>query len=299
MWQNKEVYIVGTSYSGSTFLSNLLNAHPKIFSVGELSGWFDDFDFGINDAFCPVCATEGQRCPVFNDEFKTVIQQTHKEQVISLIRKAVGKPVIVDSSKFPSWFDHYFSHKVAVHGAHSWRYRFWRSRVRVIILARSPFAFFASVRRREKLSTRATKLQWITCYENALKMCEKYNVPFRTLRFEQLLIEPEATVKQLCRWIGVRYHPKMLQFWEIPVHSLGGNAGAYMWYKSFREKGQFATKGDQKRAQEYADRQFSVEKTNSWRHLLSRREINAVLRDQAVVHTAEKLGYDLNALISV
>ena len=68
----------------------------------------------------------------------------------------------------------------------------------------------------------------------------------------------------------------MLNFWEVPAHSLGGNAGAYMWYESFREKGRFVSKEDQQRALDYIDRQFSVDKTNSWRHSLTKREINDI-----------------------
>ncbi len=296
MLQNKEVYIIGTPYCGSTFLSNLLNAHPKIFSAGEISCWFKDFTLGVDDAFCPLCATQDQRCSIFNDEFKEKILKARRDKVIPLIRKAAGKPIIVDSSKFPSWFEHYFRYKAERYGQKSWRNRCWRNQVRVVILSRSPMAYLASIKRRDNLGVGAAKAHWPPLYDEAMKLCEQYDVPFYLLRFEALLRQPETVVKQLCNWLGVSYAPQMLRFWEAPVHSLGGNAGAYMWYKSFREKGGFATKADQQRALEYADRQFSVEKTNSWRSTLTQDEIDKLILDKSTAKIAKKLGYDLDLM---
>ena len=296
MLQNKEVYIIGTPYCGSTFLSNLLNAHPKIFSAGEISGWFKDFTLGVDDAFCPLCATQDQHCSVFNDAFKEKILKAQRDQVIPFIRKAAGKPIIVDSSKFPSWFEYYFRYKAERYGQKSWRNRYWRNQVRVVILSRSPMAYLASIKRRDNLGVSAAKAHWPPLYEEAMKLCEQYDVPFYLLRFETLLTQPEAAVKQLCNWLGVSYASQMLRFWEVPVHSLGGNAGAYMWYKSYREKGKFATTADQQRALEYADRQFSVEKTNSWRSTLKRGEIDKLILDKSTAKIAKKLGYDLDLM---
>ena len=33
------VFIVGTSYSGSTLLSFVLNTHPQVLSIGEMDAW--------------------------------------------------------------------------------------------------------------------------------------------------------------------------------------------------------------------------------------------------------------------
>src|SRR3989344_1164205 len=55
------LYITSSSFSGSTFLSFLLNTHPDITTVGEMEGWKDA---DVNTFQCS-CGTVLKTCPFF------------------------------------------------------------------------------------------------------------------------------------------------------------------------------------------------------------------------------------------
>lgn len=55
------VFIVGTSYSGSTLLSFVLNTHPQILSIGEMGATFKS---ETDDYLCS-CGTRLLECPFF------------------------------------------------------------------------------------------------------------------------------------------------------------------------------------------------------------------------------------------
>jgi hypothetical protein len=57
----KYVYITSSSYSGSTLLTFLLNAHPRIITAGEMDGWpYED-----SEKFLCSCGKPLQECPFF------------------------------------------------------------------------------------------------------------------------------------------------------------------------------------------------------------------------------------------
>lgn len=55
------LYITSSSYSGSTLLSFLLNAHPEIVTVGEADGW----NYGQDEVFLCSCGAPLSTCPFF------------------------------------------------------------------------------------------------------------------------------------------------------------------------------------------------------------------------------------------
>lgn len=57
----KFLYITSSSYSGTTLLSFLLNAHPDIATVGETEGW----NYGRNEVFPCSCGAPLSDCPFF------------------------------------------------------------------------------------------------------------------------------------------------------------------------------------------------------------------------------------------
>lgn len=57
----KFLYITSSSFSGSTLLSFLLNAHPEIATVGEMDGW----NYGWNEVFPCSCGAPLSECPFF------------------------------------------------------------------------------------------------------------------------------------------------------------------------------------------------------------------------------------------
>ena len=66
---NTLLYISASQYSGSTLASFLLNTHPKIVTVGHMTGW----PYAENEKFYCSCGEQLEECPLFNaisQEFK-------------------------------------------------------------------------------------------------------------------------------------------------------------------------------------------------------------------------------------
>ena len=58
----KVLYLTSSSFSGSTLLAFLLNAHPKIVTVSEMIGW----QYGQNETFDCSCGEALPDCPFFS-----------------------------------------------------------------------------------------------------------------------------------------------------------------------------------------------------------------------------------------
>lgn len=60
---DRVLYIASSSYSGSTLLSFLLNAHPGMMTVGEMEGW----EYGPDQRFLCSCGSELPDCLFFRN----------------------------------------------------------------------------------------------------------------------------------------------------------------------------------------------------------------------------------------
>ncbi|HSA66372.1 MAG TPA: sulfotransferase, partial [Methyloceanibacter sp.] len=119
------IYIAGTSHSGSTLLDLMLNAHPAIFSAGEVLKL--NRQLGINHprkqtgASCSCGAPSLWQCPVWSrvdartretagksltdldmlDYSETDAGKAPNAIVFKAIADVTGKTFVVDSSKLP------------------------------------------------------------------------------------------------------------------------------------------------------------------------------------------------------
>lgn len=286
-----DVYILGTPFSGSTFVGNLLNAHPEVFSAGEVSHLFADFPLGDKSRFCPLCVALGRPCPVFDESLMSRIQADSKACALQHIRRRVGKQFIVDGSKFPLWLEQVLAAPLADPSCR-------QAKRKVILLARSPFGFCASAKRRPGFALSEALAQWSGLYQHALTLLSDQQLPWTLLRFEQLLQEPAVCLASVCEFLGLGYDDAMLRFWLQPAHSLGGNTGAYMWYQGFAEGARFPSGEDAAQAQAYQDRQFDVCKATRWKSQLSAEEILLIQHHAGVRDMAAILGYELDKLVT-
>lgn len=141
---------------------------------------------------------------------KTSLENTF--YLYDLIRQTWGADVIIDSSK---------SALKAVG-----LYKMHPDQVRIILLSRDGRGVFLS-RRLTGVDQMTSLGGWKNYYTRALDTLEKH-VPAEhlyRLRYEDLVAEPEATLKQICNFIGVPYESSMTDLSGGERHVVNGNRG--------------------------------------------------------------------------
>ncbi len=282
-----DLMIIGSPYSGSTLLANALNGHRLIANAGELSACFPQFELGVQTPFCPLCAAKGQPCPVWSPDFIEHVRQAGPTRARALFRRAVGRPVIIDSSKFPEWLDVSWKPSALV-------------RTIVVVISRNPFAYHVSNRRRVEAAPGTSVGQWARCYAGALSWVKKHGTDCHLIRYEDFAADPEHILARLMDYAGLPWDPTMLRFWERPMHALNGNAGAYMWYPEFARNAEFERPEDASVARGYVARAFGGWSDEKWMGALQSHELEMMQAGETgdrLRQLCAVLGYDVGTLV--
>lgn len=188
---------MGTAYSGSTLLGRLLNSHSRITCAGEL-GLLGQAIANRRACSCGRLVTE---CAFWQKVLPSLPGRTHREHRpadYDRARAALGADVLVDLSKVLCW-------RMVRWPWSPW----WNSSTGFLYLVRDSRAVIASELRRQQPLAKALgkHLKWAARFER-LSVAH----PERTLvvYYEDLCATPELVLRRICRWIGVRYEPRML-----------------------------------------------------------------------------------------
>ena len=112
MEQRKNLFILGTPFSGSTLLGNALNQIPSFFNIGEINRlptfWqfkhLEEKEPDIYTDVCMPCSITGKHCPIWTREFIMELGQLPISLIVhDVIANRVNKPIIIDNSKDPNW----------------------------------------------------------------------------------------------------------------------------------------------------------------------------------------------------
>lgn len=282
-----DLLIIGSPYSGSTLLANALNGHRLIANAGELSACFPQFELGVQNPFCPLCAAKRQPCKVWTPDFIEGMRLAGPRSARALFRRAVGRSVVVDSSKFPEWLDA------------SWEASILAKTI-VVIISRNPFAYHVSNRRRVAAAPGTSAAEWAHCYASALEWVKVHRVGHYLIRYEDFAADPERVLAGLMEHVGLPWDPAMLRFWKDPMHALNGNAGAYMWYPEFTRHAEFERPEDASVAQGYAERVFGGWSDEKWIGALDQHELEMMQAGEIgdrLRQLCAVLGYDVDLLV--
>jgi len=222
------IYIASAAHSGSTILDMMLNAHPKIISVGEVLKlnnvkYWKSGDVKVTRC---SCGASGLLQCAFWSRVNAWIKETYGKSLADLnvddyrrrdvanepntllfraISEVSGKKFIVDSSKSPHRLDYLLRREeLNVYPVH---------------LVRRPEGQIASVVDRFGI------LQSIFRYEvvNAQTRQRLKSVPHGFVRYEDLVLEPKRTLQELLEPLGLEFDPIQLTWAEQPKHSFAGN----------------------------------------------------------------------------
>lgn len=216
--QRQNVFILGTAYSGSTMLGKALSKHSQIGYIGELSrarGFYKKYQLDNEAGECLECVLQGQKCAVLTKEFVASTAKYTPLMAQNKLADTIGEPIIVDGSKHVEWL------RIATQNNKS------NAKIKAIILARNPVDYIQSCKDRGIGPIWAEANAWRDTYYDALRTVSQLNIPFIVIQFEQLLAEPQSTLEQICRLLGVSFEDTMLSRTSPPLHAIGGNPSAY------------------------------------------------------------------------
>lgn len=234
------VYILGSGRCGSTLLDLLLGGHPDILALGELST--------LNTAFHPLDppAADGLVArsaeayvafwgavkeryeegtgQAFEDarlnapRWKEVARMSRpevnrwarrNELILEAAHALSGRPILTDASKR--------AHRLFL------LHRSGRFELKVIHLVRDGRAVANSYLHRYDSFGAGLRTWTTTALAASLLRRRFYQRDWLRVRYEDLAADPEATLRWVCAFLGVRFVPQMLAYRSHPSFGVGGN----------------------------------------------------------------------------
>jgi hypothetical protein len=232
-----DVYIVAKAYSGSTILGRDLNSHSKIFYTGELGRipqYRKKYNYYEYDAGCMNCFIKGTNCKIFSENNLVKLGKKHPRLANEYLRRITKKPIIVDGSKYVDWLNINCEDQKYLEST------------RVIILVKSPIEYLYSCAVRGVGPIWQEANAWRDTYFDAIRTVNWLGLSSMVVKFDEYIRSPQTILKQICSYTGVDYQPSMLKSSNNPLHSIGGNPGAYEGIVGKRLLQQKAQNFDQK-----------------------------------------------------
>lgn len=281
----RDVFVVGTAYSGSTLLGNALNGHREIAHAGEISR-LPAFGLGDEVRKCLLCATADRECPIWDTALAGELDAAAPGEALAVLRPRYGVPVLVDGSKHPEWLARCLAAPSRLVSPF------------VVLATRSPFAYADSARRRVGWEPAHAGSVWCEVVTAALALVAHHGLPSMVVRYEDFALRPAMVLARVVDALGLGFDERMLTFWQHDLHCVGGNAGAYVWFDEHRRSGAFATDADAAVGEAYRARRFGGWADEKWREHLAPGDVAAVLDVPAIHTVATMAGDDLDALVA-
>jgi Sulfotransferase family len=224
------IYIAGTSHSGSTLLDLMLNAHPEIFSAGEVLKL--NRQLGLKNAQkqtyapCSCGAPSLWQCALWSGVDQRTRETAGKsladldmqdygeldgtrapnDVVFNAIADVSGKNFVVDSSKLPKRLSALMRLKeLDIYPVHLIR----DPKGQINSVARKHGGFLKHIFRYELIHEQIRR---------ALK-----SVPHSVVRYEDLVRDPEPTLRSVSEPLGLEFDPRQLAWAEAERHEVAGN----------------------------------------------------------------------------
>ncbi|NEP26670.1 condensation domain-containing protein [Moorena sp. SIO3I6] len=224
--KNKQaIFILCTGRSGSTLLRVIMAGHPQLFAPPELyllsfntlaerkaafSGRNNFLGEGVIRAIMEIKNCDGEQAQQIMEELEE--QNLSTKEFFSLMQEWLPGQIIAD--KTPPYV---FNPEVLQRAEEEFENPLY------IHLQRHPLATIRSMKEarldllvameENQFSVEQKgELMWLISHQNILEFLK--NIPSsrqHQLKYEDLVQQPETTVHQLCEFIGIDFHPDMLQ----------------------------------------------------------------------------------------
>ncbi|HEV8550888.1 MAG TPA: hypothetical protein VGQ57_17700 [Polyangiaceae bacterium] len=292
----RDVYILGTVFSGSTLVGNAFGIHPAAFFAGELAALpAYSKQYGVMHVIdgCLMCQLLGRECEVWTKDRKKRVMRVGPANCLAELRAETGRPVVVDGSKLMGWFR-------VVYGQGG----IDPERTRVIITSKDPFSFADSYMRRTQQQAWEAANVWRDTYADILRTMNSARLLYTHVSYAEFSMQPEGALRRLCQLTGLTYFPELLGFRSAEVCSIGGNPGANVQREgmvdALKKKTEWAKHME---PEHYEGYQRGIEKTGwtdlKWTERLTVNDLGVIMQTPGLVDLASLLGYNLAALVKL
>ncbi len=210
-----DVYLVGTAFSGTTYLGGLLAANFGALYAGELGRlpkYVEQFGLFADPVGCLTCAAKHRDCEVWTPELIETVEGSTPALAMNRLREASGARVIVDGSKLPAWIQRTLMGR---DGADA--------RMAVIITARSPLSYAMSAMGATGQPLYVGLREWRDIYIDAMRTATRTQLPLYVVRNEEVRKDPGTVLDRLAPLFGWPHRVTEVAPAE-KTHSIGGNA---------------------------------------------------------------------------
>lgn len=281
----KIVFILGTGHCGSTLIDLLLGSYSKAFSLGEIHRIMN---VKPEDKLCDLC--EGD-CDVWTKHTIQNIQKTYAPHFIQKVKaklnpdarlevkfydeifKATQSKLIIDSSKNAGWI---LRNGRALEKSSKYQ-------PILLYLSRDGRAVVNSYFRKypdRGLETIAHN--WNARIKRINECMDKWpNEHKIQIRYKDLAMHPEQTIKYILAKIDGNYEFEMMQFWKHKHHIVNGNAGTKSMLIKFQKQHLHKEWIETNNKAYYEEQELGIKFDERWKRELTIEKIKSI---EKIIH---------------
>lgn len=231
--QKTIAYILSCNYSGSHYLSLLLGSHLKITHIGEVK-WLRKKKTSVKPCF--VCNNLAE-CRVLKG-----VEPNNIKDVYEIIFSNVGPEcsLLVDTSKKIFWAKKFLNdNRYQMKYIHLIRDPRAIARRQLISRPDDKFRMRFKIARffpKKTISLFTKDLWYVYLYkwlrENIMitSFIKRNKLDAFVVTYKELAQEPERIISEIMTWLGLKYEPEQLQYWNFEHH--GSQKPNYEWVKN-------------------------------------------------------------------
>lgn len=298
--KKKVIALLGSPYTGSTIISNILNTHPRITTLGEISR-YRSFQFYESqpehylDA-CSICSTTepdiSKHSCIWNTDLHQYSLDHNLIDTYNYLINSCKTDIVIDCSKEIDWFLSLLNFEEQ-----------FEFQLIFVVLCKSPVRFVDSNRKRIPNKSIFWHVEgWRNIYFYILRKLAVNSQFFLIFRYEDFLRDPQKTLKKLLTRLGLNGEEIELSNTHISdLHILGGNEITFSNHRSFELDNHDPTG---QISQYDQDKVAEIIKTGKAKDIirkienikLTKEERDLILMVQGVIDICTQLGYNMSDL---
>ncbi len=278
------IYVMSSTYSGSTILSAILGSSPNAYFVGEPALIFRRNASGRwrHQIFCTACKLDpaDTECPIWGRPVIHAVR-ARPELYFDILNRRVpeGSTRLVDSSKNLRWIDSGLCHTVETCVLH---------------ITKPVEAFLASLVNREKarFNLGYCAQHWSDENLRIVDYCRARRIKYLHVDYNQFARNPDETLFDVENWSGSGPISRQAE-WTDPPHYIKGNPGTATHFTSVEHTEEL--EGMNSELYRAGHRRIFLDE--KWRTLINAGQVKALYNLRCVRAASDVFGYrcpDLN-----
>jgi hypothetical protein len=221
-----DLFLLGSSYCGSTHLGALLEANLDATYAGELAhlpAYVDRYALFDSPLGCLICSADNRPCPRWTPATMAAVSGAGPPGAGEALRRSnagsTATSLVVDGSKWPEWLRLSLRDRAIA-----------LPRTAAVVAARSPFGYVLSARGATGEPPWVVAAWWRDVYVDALRTLNLLGIPYVVIRNEDVRADPATAVGRIAGLVGSPPADGPVRP-ARPTHSLGGNVFVQNGYR--------------------------------------------------------------------